>query len=86
MDLPWEDVVVISTAPQPSPEPALLGFLRHRLNLGEGALALGMRQCQLEQAPLPVVLRRYGLLSLEQFDAVLAWQESQDELSMISCR
>jgi len=45
-----------------------------------------MRQCQLEQAPLPVVLRRYGLLSLEQFDAVLAWQESQDDLPMISCR
>ena len=86
MDFPWEDVVVISTAPQPSPEPALLGFLRHRLNLGEGALALGMRQCQLEQAPLPVVLWRYGLLSLEQFYVVLAWQESQDELSMINCR
>ena len=86
MDLPWEDVVVISTAPQPSPEPALMGFLRHRLGLGEGALALGMRQCQLEQAPLPVVLWRYGLRSLEQFDAVLAWQESQDDLPMISCR
>jgi hypothetical protein len=86
MDLPWEDVVVISTAPQPSPDPALMGFLSHRLGLGEGALALGMRQCQLEQAPLPVVLWRYGLLSLEQFDAVLAWQGSQDELPMISCR
>ena len=80
MDLPWEDVVVISTAPQPSPESALLGFLHHRLGLGDSALALGMRQCQLEQAPLPVVLWRYGLLSLEQFDAVLAWQDSQDQL------
>jgi hypothetical protein len=58
----------------------LLGFLRHRVGLGESALALGMRQCQLEQAPLPVVLWRYGLLSLEQFDAVLAWQDSQDQL------
>jgi len=86
MDLPWEDVVVISTAPQPSPQPALLGFLRHRLGLADSALALGIRQGQLEQAPLPVVLWRYGLLSLEQFDAVLAWQESQDDLPMISCR
>jgi len=86
MDSPWEDVVVISTAPQPSPAPALLGFLRHRLGLSDSALALGMRQCQQEQAPLPVVLWRYGLISLEQFDAVLTWQESQDELSMISCR
>jgi hypothetical protein len=86
MDLPWEDVVVISTAPQPSPQPALLGFLRHRLGLADSALALGNRQGQLEQAPLPVVLWRYGLLSLEQFDAVLAWQESQDESSVINCR
>ena len=77
MDLPWEDVVVISTAPQPSAEPALLGFLRHRVGLADSALALGIRQGQLEQAPLPVVLWRYGLLSLEQFDAVLAWQDSQ---------
>jgi hypothetical protein len=35
-----------------------------------------MRQSQLEQAPLPVVLWRYGLISLEQLDAVLAWQDS----------
>ena len=77
MDTPWEDVVVISTAPQPSPSPALLGFLRDRLGLGDSALALGMRQCQMEQVPLPVVMWRYGLITLEQFDAVLAWQASQ---------
>jgi hypothetical protein len=68
--------MVICTTPQPVPPAALLRFLRHRLALSESALALGIRQSQLEQAPLPVVLWRYGLISLEQLDAVLAWQDS----------
>jgi uncharacterized protein with PIN domain len=32
---------------------------------------------QLEQAPLPVVLWRFGLISLEQFDALLTWQAQE---------
>ena len=67
---------MICTTPQPVPSGDLLRFLRHRLALSESALALGIRQSQLEQAPLPVVLWRYGLISLEQLDAVLAWQDS----------
>jgi hypothetical protein len=51
-------------------------LLRHQFGLSESALALGLRQAHQEQAPLPVVLWRYGLISLEQFDALLAWQES----------
>jgi len=68
--------MVICTTPQPVPSGTLLSFLRHRLALSESALALGIRQSQLEQAPLPVVLWRYGLISLEQLDAVLGWQDS----------
>jgi hypothetical protein len=68
--------MVICTTPQPVPSGSLLRFLRHRLALSEGALELGIRQSQLEQAPLPVVLWRYGLINLEQLDAVLAWQDS----------
>ena len=50
-------------------------YLRSTIGLGESALALGLRQSQQEQAPLPVVLWRFGLISLEQLDAVLAWQD-----------
>ena len=64
--------MVICTTPQPVPSAALLRFLRHRLALSEGALSLGIRQSQLEQAPLPVVLWRYGLISLEQLESWLA--------------
>lgn len=69
--------MVITTSPQPVPAEALQRFLRHQIGLGESALALGLRQAQLEQAPLPVVLWRFGLISLEQFDQVLAWQDAQ---------
>ncbi|MBM5797889.1 MAG: DUF2949 domain-containing protein [Cyanobacteria bacterium M_surface_7_m2_040] len=69
--------MVISTTPQPPPAPALLRYLRQQLGLSESALALGLKQAEQEQAPLPVVLWRFGLISLEQLDAVFSWQEQQ---------
>ncbi|MGA0989896.1 MAG: DUF2949 domain-containing protein [Vulcanococcus sp.] len=45
------------------------------MGLSENALGLGLKQSQLEQAPLPVVLWRFGLISLEQLDQVLQWQD-----------
>ena len=68
--------MVISSSPQPQPSEDLVRYLRQGLGMSENALALGLKQAQLEQAPLPVVLWRYGLISLEQLDAVLAWQDS----------
>jgi hypothetical protein len=69
--------MVISTSPQPVPPSALVGYLRRELGLSENALELGVKQAQLEQAPLPVILWRFGLISLEQLDQVLAWQDAQ---------
>ena len=69
--------MVISTSYQPPPSAALLRLLRNQFGLSESALALGLRQAQQEQAPLPVVLWRFGLISLEQFDALLSWQDQE---------
>lgn len=69
--------MVISTAPQPFPPSDLVQYLRRELGLSENALSLGIKQAQLEQAPLPVVLWRYGLINLEQLDQVLGWQDLQ---------
>jgi hypothetical protein len=69
--------MVISSSPQPQPSPVLVRYLRQELGMTETALGLGLKQAQLEQAPLPVVLWRFGLISLEQFDQVLAWQAAQ---------
>lgn len=70
--------MVKSTSPQPVPSSALVRYLRRELGLSENALALGVKQAHLEQAPLPVILWRFGLISLEQLDQVLGWQDSQD--------
>jgi hypothetical protein len=67
--------MVISTSLQPPPSAKLIRFLRQQIGLGESALELGIKQAQQEQAPLPVVLWRFGLISLEQLDQVLVWQE-----------
>ena len=70
--------MVISSSPHPPPTPALLRYLRQELGLSDNALQLGLKQSDQEQAPLPVVLWRFGLISLEQLDQVLSWQTLQE--------
>ncbi len=60
---------------QPRPDPDLIEFLRQRLGLSQRALELGIRQSQLEQAPLPIVLNTFGLITLTQYQQVLDWQD-----------
>ncbi len=67
--------MVLSSGPPPPPPAALQRYLRNEIGLSESALALGIRQAQLEQAPLPVVLWRFGLLTLAQLEQVLKWQD-----------
>ena len=71
-------MMVISSDPQPVASRALIRFLQQRLGLSENAINLGIRQAQLEQAPLPVVLWSFGLLNLTQYQEVLDWQQQQD--------
>lgn len=68
--------MVISTVPQGPPPAALLSHLRHQVGLSERALELGLKQAAQEQAPLAVVLWRYGLISLDQLDGLLSWQDA----------
>ena len=69
---------MVISCPPPAPPPAgLLRFLRQQMGLSDNALALGLKQSEVEQAPLPVVLWRFGLISLEPFEQVLSWQDQQ---------
>ena len=69
--------MVMSSQRQPPATDALLQFLQRRLGLSPSALELGQRQAELEQAPLPIVLWSFGLLSLQQLGEVFDWQNSQ---------
>ncbi|MAR07455.1 MAG: hypothetical protein CL862_10165 [Cyanobium sp. NAT70] len=70
--------MVVCSHPQPAPSEALLHFLQRRLGLSANAINLGIRQAELEQAPLPIVLWSFGLLSLDQLQQVLDWQNAQE--------
>ena len=69
--------MVLCSHRQPPPSDSLLQFLQRRLGLSPSALELGQRQAELEQAPLPIVLWSFGLLSLNQLEEVFDWQNSQ---------
>ena len=69
--------MVMSSQRQPPAADALLHFLQRRLGLSPSAIELGQRQAELEQAPLPIVLWSFGLLSLQQLEDVFDWQNSQ---------
>ena len=69
--------MVMSSQRQLPATDALLQFLQRRLGLSPSARDLGQRQAELEQAPLPIVLWSFGLLSLQQLEEVFDWQESQ---------
>jgi len=71
--------MVISSQPQPAPSAELINFLQQRLGLSGSALTLGLRQAELEQAPLPIVLWSFGLLSVDQLQQVFDWQDAQNQ-------
>ena len=68
--------MVVCSHPQPAASKDL-DFLIGRIGLSSNAMNLGLRQAELEQAPLPIVLWSFGLLNLEQLQQVLDWQDSQ---------
>ena len=69
--------MVVCSHPQPPASKDLQDFLIGRIGLSSNAMNLGLRQAELEQAPLPIVLWSFGLLNLEQLQQVLDWQDSQ---------
>ena len=66
--------MIITSHRQSDPSKLLLNYLHQKIGLSENAINLGIRHAELEQAPLPVVLWSYGLLSLSQYQEVLDWQ------------
>ena len=68
--------MINTSHPQPEVSIELIDYLRQKLGLSENALNLGLRQAKQEQAPLPIVLWTFGLITLEQFQDVLDWQNN----------
>jgi len=67
--------LITTSHKQPDPSTVLINYLQQKIGLSKKALELGLRQADIEQAPLPIVLWSFGLLTLKQYQEVLEWQK-----------
>ena len=75
-------MIVSSSHNQPRPSNNLLEYLSNHLNLSDSAIKLGLKQSELEQAPLPIVLWNLGLISVKQYDSLIQWQKESKVYSV----
>jgi Protein of unknown function (DUF2949) len=54
----------------------LLDYLQQQLAVSEASIAIALRHCEQDPGPLPIVLWKYGLITLEQLDQIYDWLES----------
>ena len=52
----------------------MLKFLKNEIGLTDSEIKLGMKQAELQNSPLPIVLWSYGIISLSQLDFIMNWQ------------
>ena len=56
------------------PSKELCDFIINNIGISQDALDLGIKRSSLENAPLPIVMWSYGLLTLPQLKIILKWQ------------
>jgi hypothetical protein len=52
-----------------------LRFLQEDLALSHDSIALASRSMEQDQGPWPMILWKYGLITLEQLDLIYDWLE-----------
>ncbi len=53
----------------------LIHFLQNKLTISASSISVALRMRQQESEPLPIILWQYGLVSLQQLERILDWQE-----------
>lgn len=51
----------------------LICYLREELAVSEDSIDLALRHCEQECGTLPMVLWRYGFVSIDQLDQIFDW-------------
>ncbi|MEM8603451.1 MAG: DUF2949 domain-containing protein [Cyanobacteria bacterium P01_H01_bin.121] len=54
----------------------LVQFLKDELSLSPSSIDLALRYSEQDLGPLPMVLWRYGLVTLEQLELIYDWMET----------
>ena len=55
------------------PSEELCNFIMDKLGISQSAMELGIKRCNLENTPLPIVMWSYGLITLPQLKIILLW-------------
>ena len=55
------------------PSEELCNFIIAKFGISNSALQLGVKRSTLENAPLPIVMWSYGLITLSQLKILLLW-------------
>ena len=58
------------------PSDELCNFIIDKLGISQSALELRIKRSSVENAPLPIVMWSYGLLTITQLKLILSWQSS----------
>jgi Protein of unknown function (DUF2949) len=54
----------------------LLNYLQEELAVSDASIAIALRHCEQDPGPLPIILWKYGLITLKQLDQIYDWLES----------
>lgn len=57
--------------------PRLIQFLKDELLLSPSSIDLAVRYSEQDLGPLPMVLWRYGLVTLDQLERIYDWMEAE---------
>ena len=65
--------MVNTSKPINPPSEELCDFIIYKLGISQSALELGLKRSYIENAPLPIVMWSYGLLTVPQLKILLSW-------------
>jgi len=68
--------MVDTSKPINPPSEDLCDFIIYKIGISQSALEFGVRRSYLENAPLPIVMWSYGLITLPQLGNIISWQKN----------
>ena len=57
-------------------ETKFINFLHQEIELTNADIAVALRHREFDNGPLPMLLRQYGLVDLEQLEQILDWLDN----------
>ena len=77
MDYKLQNYQMINTSkPINAPSEDLCNFIHYKLGISLSAIELGIKRSFIENAPLPIVMLSYGLLTHKQLELIFIWQKN----------